>query len=140
MGSLWNSLDNDIRQFFVENGYIEAVIALPGRLLESTGIMTYLIVFSFNNKNIRFIDAKNIHIKGRRSNELSDENIAEIIMLYGKDDTLSKSISTNEIVQNDYNLDTATYFEEKIEIENSVPFGMIIKNITRGRTDKSSRT
>ena len=45
-GATWNSSDKKIRKFFIENGYVEAVISLPAKLFNGFAIPTTLIVFS----------------------------------------------------------------------------------------------
>ena len=78
-GSTWNQSDSAIRSYFIENGLIECVIALPARLFAGTAIATSMIVFSRNNKGVRLVDASELFVKGRRVNELSAENISLII-------------------------------------------------------------
>ena len=56
-GSTWNQSDSAIRSYFIENGLIECVIALPARLFAGTAIATSMIVFSRNNKGVRLVDA-----------------------------------------------------------------------------------
>ena len=124
--------EHDIRKHFVENGFIESIIALPSNMYESTSIPALLIVFSYNNKHVRFVDARNICVKGRRYNSFSSDNIDEIMKLYKQDDKLSRCVDFIEISHNDYNLEPSRYFEEKTTIKNGIPFGEVIKNITRG--------
>ena len=78
-GSTWNQSDSAIRSYFIENGLIECVIALPARLFAGTAIATSMIVFSRNNKGVRLVDASELFVEGRRVNELSYENISLII-------------------------------------------------------------
>ncbi len=124
--------ERDIRKHFAENGFIEAIIELPSNMYETTSISTLLIVFSFNNKSIRFINASEICQKGRRFNVFSNENIDEIVKLYKNDSQFSKYVGIDEIAQNDYNLQPSRYFEEKAPVKNGIPFGDVIKSITRG--------
>ena len=65
-GSTWNQSDSAIRSYFIENGLIECVIALPARLFAGTAIATSMIVFSRNNKGVRLVDASELFVKGRR--------------------------------------------------------------------------
>lgn len=78
-GSTWNQSDSAIRSYFIENGLIECVIALPARLFAGITIATSMIVFSRNNKGVRLVDASELFVEGRRVNELSAENISLII-------------------------------------------------------------
>ena len=100
-GSTWNSIDIPIRKYFVENRMIESVIALPDRMFVSTHIPTTLIVFSHNNDSVRMIDATNICHSGRRLNEFSDTDIANIIEALSVDSEYSKEISIEELRVNE---------------------------------------
>lgn len=131
-GSTWNSIDIPIRKYFVENRMIESVIALPDRMFVSTHIPTTLIVFSHNNDSVRMIDATNICHSGRRLNEFSDTDIANIIEALSVDSEYSKEISIEELRVNEYSLSLSRYVEEGLKFSNGVPFGNVIKRITRG--------
>ena len=61
-GSTWNQSDSAIRSYFIENGLIECVIALPARLFAGTAIATSMIVFSRNNKGVRLVDASELFV------------------------------------------------------------------------------
>ena len=131
-GSTWNSIDIPIRKSFVENRMLESVIALPDRMFVSTHIPTTLIVFSHNNDSVRMIDATNICHSGRRLNEFSDTDIANIIEALSVDSEYSKEISIEELRVNEYSLSLSRYVEEGLNFSNGVPFGNVIKRITRG--------
>lgn len=136
--SLFNLSDKDIRQFFIEKGFIEAIVALPSKLFESTSINTYLVVFSHGNTSVKFVDANDCFVSGRRINELSDENISEILSMLKSTTKKSKSVSKEQIKENDYNLDAVKYFEKEIVIKDSIRFSDVIKSITRGAQLKAA--
>ena len=102
-GEFSSAVSLKARKFFVDNGYVEAVIKLPPKL--TTSIHQDILVLSHGNKSIRFIDASNIYTEGRRLNVLSDENVDEIIRLLYHDSKLSKSISNEDVAVNDYSMD-----------------------------------
>lgn len=104
-GEFSSAVSLKARKFFVDNGYVEAVIKLPPKL--TTSIHQDILVLSYGNKSIRFIDASNIYTEGRRLNVLSDENVDEIIRLLYHDSKLSKSISNEDVAANDYSMDIA---------------------------------
>ena len=137
-GSTWNTVDERIRSHFVQSGLIEAVIELPTRLFEETSIGTSLVVFSRGNKEVRFIDARDIFVKGRRQNEFSDENIESIYGLMTQTDDRARSVGFDEIKSNDYVLNPSRYLGKPIEVKNGVPFGDLIKKMTRGAQIKAS--
>ncbi len=131
-GSTWNNIDMAARRHFVDNGLIQSVIALPKSMFSYTGVATSLIVFSHGNKEVRLVDASNICIPGRRVNAFSDENIETILDALKADNDISKSISIEELRENDYSLHFGRYVSNKIDIQNGVKFESIIKRITRG--------
>jgi type I restriction enzyme M protein len=85
--------ESSIRQWIIENDFLEAVIALPNQLFYNTGISTYIWVIS-NNKpakrkgKVQLINAVDFYKKmskslGDKRNELSEDHIAEITKIYG---------------------------------------------------------
>ena len=54
---LYEPKNKNIRKYFVENGYIESIIYLPKNMLIDYPFPLALIVFSKENKKIKFIDA-----------------------------------------------------------------------------------
>ncbi|MEK8130260.1 class I SAM-dependent DNA methyltransferase [Paenibacillus filicis] len=84
--------ESEIRRWIIENDWLEAIIALPTDLFYNTGIATYIWVLS-NHKpadrrgKIQLINAVDFSQKMRKSlgskrNELSEDQIEEIVKLY----------------------------------------------------------
>ena len=136
--STWNTADKHIRQFFIENGYIETIISLPSRLFNGTNIPSTLIVFSHNNDKVKLINASNICTKKHIYNILTDSNVTEIISLLGNDGEKSVTKSVSELSDNDYILNPERYLETVPEVKNGVKFNSVIKSITRGLQIKAS--
>ena len=137
-GSTWNTLDRSARKYFIENGYIEAVIALPERMFESTGISTTMIVLSKNNERTMLVDATGMCEKGRRFNTFTDEQIDRVVYAVSHETTNSRYVSREELINNDYVINPTRYLIDEIVVENGVPFESIIKSITRGAQIKAS--
>jgi type I restriction enzyme M protein len=85
--------ESEIRRWIIENDWLEAVIALPDQLFYNTGISTYFWIVT-NRKsperkgNVQLVDARELFVKMRKSlgekrKQVSDEQIAEIVRLYG---------------------------------------------------------
>ncbi len=84
--------ESQIRRWFLENDYIEAIIALPTDLFYNTGIATYIWILSMNKRperkgKIQLIDAKTFCHKlrkplGNKKNEISPEERKQITDLY----------------------------------------------------------
>lgn len=129
-GSTWNTIDKKIREYFVEQGYIECIISLPAKLFASTNISTTMIVLSHGNEEIRMIDATEVCTKGRRQNLLSEADIERIIATCQEDSEISRVLSVEELRESDYVLHPGRYFTEKAD--EGVPFETVIKSISRG--------
>ncbi|MGE5604098.1 MAG: type I restriction-modification system subunit M, partial [Bacteroidota bacterium] len=85
--------ESEIRRWIIENDWLETIIALPDQLFYNTGISTYIWIVT-NRKNplrkgkIQLINAVDFAVKMRKSlgnkrNEISKEQIEEIVRIYG---------------------------------------------------------
>jgi type I restriction enzyme M protein len=85
--------ESEIRRWIIENDWLEAVIALPDQLFYNTGISTYFWIVT-NRKSperkgkVQLVDARELFVKMRKSlgekrKQISDDQIAEIVRLYG---------------------------------------------------------
>lgn len=84
--------ESQIRRWFLEKDYIEAIIALPTDLFYNTGIATYIWILSMNKRperkgKIQLIDATSFCHKlrkplGNKRNEISPEERKQITDLY----------------------------------------------------------
>lgn len=137
-GSTWNHNDEKIRQYFVENGYIESVISLAPNLLEDTAIPVSLFVLSHNNEKIRLVDAKNLFESEKRKNILTEKNVEDILKMLNNDSSLSTIKTIKELSENEFVLSASRYFKVLPDISNGVEFESLIKNITRGSQLKAS--
>ena len=131
-GSTWNGIDTPIRKYFVENGLIESVIALPSHMFGFTSIATSMIVFSHGNSAVRIVDASKICQNGRRYNEFSENDMETIISALYADNEYSKEISFEELRDNEYTLSLTRYLKDGISFDNAMPFENVIKSISRG--------
>lgn len=137
-GSTWNTLDKSVRKYFVDNGYLEAVIALPERMFEGTNISTTMVVLSKGRNRTMLVDATSLCEKGRRFNTFTDEQIERIVYAVTNETSSSRYVLHSELADNDYVINPTRYLTEDIVIENGVPFESLIKSITRGAPLKAS--
>lgn len=137
-GSTWNTMDKSARKYFIENGYLEAVIALPERLFESISIPTTMIIISRNNERTMLVDATGMFEKGRRFNTFSDAQIEQIAYAVSHETPNSRFVSQKEFIDNDFVINPTRYLTEDIVVENGVSFSTIIKSITRGAPLRAS--
>lgn len=133
MGELSNVASKRARDEFLKNKYVRAVIKLPARIFRNTNVPCAMVVFTREeNESIRFVDASGEYEEGRRINILSQTNINNIKNAVLTDTEISRETPIFEVVQNDSSFDPALYCQTPIEIENGVPFGSIITEVTRG--------
>ena len=85
--------ESNIRRWIIESDWLEAIVALPDQLFYNTGISTYIWVLT-NRKEprragkVHLIDGRQFFVKMRRSlgnkrNELSPEQIADLVRIHG---------------------------------------------------------
>lgn len=110
--------EQKIRQYLVDNNYVETVIALASNLFFGTSIAVNILVLSKHKPNTQtqFIDASGLFKPATNNNSLEPEHIEQILKLFAdKEDVphLAKSVSFEEIVNNNYNLAVSSYVEQK---------------------------
>lgn len=85
--------ESNIRQWILENDWLEGIVALPDQMFYNTGISTYVWILT-NDKApedrglVRLVDARESGTKMRKSlgdkrKELTPDAIGEIVRLYG---------------------------------------------------------
>lgn len=85
--------ESEIRRYVLENDLVEGIVAMPNDLFYNTGISTYIWILTNNKAAIRkgkvqLINAVNFSKKmkksmGSKRNEIAQEQIDEIVRLYG---------------------------------------------------------
>ena len=126
------SSEGKIRQAFIEENILDAVIGLPANLFLNVGIPVAFLIFdksrekggaNENRKDVLFIDASKEYVSGKKQNTLSEEHINKIVDTYKNRREIEKysHIATfDEIKENDFNLNIPRYvdtFEEEEEID-----------------------
>lgn len=108
--------EKKIRQYLIDNNFVDCIIQLPDNLFFGTSIATCIMVLKkskADNKTL-FIDASKEFEKVTNNNKLSDTNIKNIVDEYiSREDTehFSRLVSYDEIAEQDYNLSVSTYVE-----------------------------
>lgn len=116
------SSEGKIRQKLIEENLLDAVIGLPEKLFFGTGIPATILIFK-NSKvddNVLFIDASRNFKSGKNQNQLTNENINDIVKAYRNGDEVRKYshlASLQEIRNNDYNLNIPRYVDTSEEEE-----------------------
>ena len=108
--------EQKIRQYLVDNNYVETVISLAPNLFFGTSISVNILVLSKHKTEgkTQFIDASKLFKSETNTNVLTDAHIEQIMTLFDtKEDTdyLSASVDNSAIAKNDYNLSVSAYVE-----------------------------
>ena len=110
--------EKKIRQYLVDNNYVDCIIQLPSNLFYGTSIATCIMVLKrakADNK-VLFIDASREFVKVTNNNRLTAENTEKILSAFGNREEIqyfSYLAEYKEITENDYNLSVSTYVEQE---------------------------
>ena len=118
--------EKKIRQYLIDNNFIDCIIQLPSNLFFGTSIATCIMVLKRSKADNRtlFIDASSEFVKVTNNNRLTEENIANIVDEFvsrADVDHFARCVPYEEIVEQDYNLSVSSDVEqedtrEKIDI------------------------
>ena len=108
--------EQKIRQYMIDNNFVDTVIQLPQDLFFGTSIATCILVLKKNksDNNILFVDATDECVRTTNKNKLSDENIENIVsLLKDRKSVENKSYlaTYEEVKDNDYNISVNSYLK-----------------------------
>lgn len=119
--------EKKIRQYLIDNNFVDCVIQLPSNLFFGTTIATCIVVLKKNKIDNRtlFIDASAEFVKTTNNNKIAEENIKRVVDEFvsrANVDYFARTVPYEEIAENDYNLSVGTYIEpentgKQIDIE-----------------------
>ena len=110
--------EQKIRQYLVDNNYIETIISLAPNLFFGTTIAVNILVLSKHktDTSIQFIDASGLFKKETNNNVITLKHIESIIRVFdSKEDVehFAKCVDTKIITEKEYNLAVSTYVDSK---------------------------
>lgn len=112
--------EQKIRQYLVDNNFVEAVISLAPNLFYGTTIAVNILVLAKNktDTNTLFIDAsgKDFIKKETNNNVMLDNHVQKIMDMFDSKETIdhvSQSATYEKIVAAEYNLSVSSYVEAK---------------------------
>lgn len=110
--------EKKIRQYLVDNNYVETVISLAPNLFYGTTIAVNIMVLSKHktDSTTQFIDASGLFKKETNNNILTDKHIEQIMQVFDskeKVDHFAESVDYDRITGKDYNLSVSSYVEAK---------------------------
>lgn len=108
--------EGKIRERMIRDNYLDAVIGLPDKLFDVTGIPVCLLIFKANREahDVLFIDASNDFEKGKNKNYLRPEHVARIVKTYhdrAEQPKYSHLTTFKEIEDNEFNLNIPRYVD-----------------------------
>ena len=110
--------EQKIRQYLVDNNYVETVISLAPNLFYGTTIAVNILVLSKHKTDTttQFIDASGLFKKETNNNVLLDAHIEQIMAVFESKanvDHFAQSIPFEKVAATDYNLSVSSYVEAK---------------------------
>jgi type I restriction enzyme M protein len=110
--------EQKIRQYLIDNNYVETVISLAPNLFFGTTIAVTILVLSKHKPDTRtqFIDASGLFKKETNNNVLTDAHIVEIMQVFDTKENVphfAASVDLTTVAAKDYNLSVSTYVEAK---------------------------
>lgn len=110
--------EREARKHFIDHGYLEAVIGLPGNLFYGTGIPACILVLNkagaTQRQHVLFINADREYREGKAQNHLRPEDIDKIVHAYraGQDiPAYARRVPVAEIVAEEYNCNIRRYVD-----------------------------
>jgi type I restriction enzyme M protein len=119
--------EQKIRQYLVDNNFVDSVIQLPSDLFFGTTIQTCVLVLKKSKKDnkVLFINAEREFTRANTKNKLRAQDIERILTKFisrGDEDFFARHVEYEEIVKNDYSLSVTSYvlaneIREDLDIE-----------------------
>jgi|TARA_R110002073_G_scaffold11861_1_gene53257 type I restriction enzyme M protein len=119
--------EREARKYLIEQGYLEAVIGLPGNLFYGTGIPACILVLNKANADTRrddqatgqtgsvlFINADREYREGKAQNHLRPEDLDKIIYAYRHGEEISsyaRPVPITELRAEEYNCNIRRYVD-----------------------------
>ena len=110
--------EQKIRQYLVDNNYVETVSSLAPNLFYGTTIAVNILVLSKHKTDTatQFIDASALFKKETNNNALLDAHIDQIMAVFDSKanvEHFAQSVPFEKIAANDYNLSVSSYIDAK---------------------------
>lgn len=128
--------EGKIREGFLKDDLIEAVIGLPQNIFYGTGIPAAILVITKNKDEKRknkvlFIDASKDFVKDGNKNKLRDEDIEKIVKTFDAYEDVEKYanvVDLDTIKENNYNLNISRYVDTTEE-EEEIDIDLVLQDI-----------
>jgi type I restriction enzyme M protein len=106
--------EQKIRQYLVDNNFVDCIIQLPPDLFFGTGIQTCILILKKSKKDnkVLFVNAERQFARFGNKNKLRPEDIQKILVTYTDrtdEDYFSRFVTHEEIKKNEYSLSVTNY-------------------------------
>ncbi|MDP9202370.1 MAG: type I restriction-modification system subunit M [Gemmatimonadota bacterium] len=110
--------EQKIRQYLIDNNYVDAVIQLPPDLFFGTSIATCVIVLKKSKRDNKtlFIDASAEFVRNGNKNKLTQANRQKVLDAFtGREDIehFARRVENSAIAENAYNIAVSSWVEQK---------------------------
>lgn len=110
--------EQKIRQYLIDNNFVDTVIQLPPDLFFGTTIATCIIVLKKSKKDnsTLFIDASAEFVRSGNKNKLTATNRQKILDAFGTREEsphFARLVPNSEIAANGYNISVSSYVEQQ---------------------------
>ena len=110
--------EREARQYFIDKGYLEAVIGLPSNLFYGAGIPACILVLNkagtAERNSVLFINADREYREGKAQNHLRPEDIDKIVNAYREGHDVAayaRRVPVSEIKAEEYNCNIRRYVD-----------------------------
>jgi type I restriction enzyme M protein len=110
--------EREARKYFIDKGYLEAVIGLPSNLFYGTGIPACILVMNKagakDRKHVLFINADREYREGKAQNYLRPEDLDKIVHAYRQGKNIpayAQLVTKEDIAAEDYNCNIRRYVD-----------------------------
>ena len=146
-GVLYRSgAEKKIRQYLVDNNFVDCVIQLPPDLFFGTPIQTCILVLKKSKKDnkVLFVNAERQFARFGNKNKLRPEDIKKILTTFtdrADEDYFSRFVTHVEIKKNEYSLSVTNYVkaEDAREVVDIKVLNKSIKEIVSRQSDLRSK-
>ena len=110
--------EHEARKYFINHGYLEAIIGLPSNLFYGTGIPACILVLNkmgaATRDEVLFINADREYREGKAQNFLRPEDVDKIVYAYRTKKNIpayARLVPRAEIAEEDYNCNIRRYVD-----------------------------
>lgn len=123
----------NVRKELVNQHKLKAIITLACGFLLRSMVSVSILVFGENTDGIYMVDASDVYTQlNRHERTLSDDNISEIVTACKSETSISRYVTHDQIVAENYQLCPSYYIDHRVNFESTVTLKDITKRVICG--------